>query len=351
MLRQLARLTRPLPSAGADALAVAVYGDPSDEPVVARESGFEGVACIDDAARLLDLLCDLWTRAPDPALERWARGVLEFVLWMQVPDGRWLNFVYDWRGTRNESGITSSTGENFWHARALAGVSNAWLTFGDERALAALHRGLDHAVSRPAPSDVRAVHLLVGLRLLERAQFESIEPAVRRWARDIAECRIGERLMNNPDERGDPHLWAHVQEGALADAGRALGDDGLIEVARASARAVWAPVVRAGFDLPSVSPYDVACAIDCLDRLGKVDTDGPWVELATDSRAWFDRVDERGRAIYDRATGRVADGVDEGRVSENSGAEANIVAAGSLIDEALTSVAGAIALLPAAPVG
>ena len=351
MLRQLARLTRPLPSAGPDALAVAVYGDPSDEPVVARESGFEGVACIDDAARLLDVLCDVWTATPVPALERWARGVLEFVLWMQVPDGRWLNFVYDWRGTRNESGITSSTGENFWHARALAGVSNAWLTFGDERARSALQRGLDHAISRPAPSDLRAVHLLVGLRLLERGQFEGIEPAVRRWASDIASCRIGERLMNNPDERGDPHLWAHVQEGALADAGRALGDDRLVDVARASASAVWVPVVRSGFDLPSVSPYDVACAIDCLDRLGKADADGPWGELATDARAWFDRVDERGRMVYDRATGRVADGVDEGRVSENSGAEANIVAACSLIDEALTSVPGAIALLPAAPAG
>ena len=351
MLRQLARLTRPLPSAGADALAVAVYGDPSDEPVVARESGFEGVACVDDAARLLDLLCDLWTRAPDPALERWARGVLEFVLWMQVPDGRWLNFVYDWRGTRNQAGITSSTGENFWHARALAGVSNAWLIFGDERALAALHRGLDHAVTRPAPSDVRAVHLLVGLRLLEHDGFGGMAPTLRRWARDIAGCRIGDRLMNNPDERGDPHLWAHVQEGALAEAGRVLGDDDLVDVAVSSARAVWEPVVRGGFDLPSVSPYDVACAIDCLDRLGKVDSGGPWAELATDARAWFDRVDGRGRAVYDRATGRVADGVDEGRVSENSGAEANIVAACSLIDDALTSVADAVGLLPSAPVG
>ena len=52
--------------------------------------GFEGVACIDDAARLLDVLCDVWTRTRDPAIERWARGLLEFVLWMQGPDGRWL---------------------------------------------------------------------------------------------------------------------------------------------------------------------------------------------------------------------------------------------------------------------
>jgi hypothetical protein len=214
-----------------------------------------------------------------------------------------------------------------------------------------MHRGLDHAVTRPAPSDVRAVHLLVGLRLLERGQFEGIGPALRRWARDIADCRIGDRLMNNPDERNDPHLWAHVQEGALAEAGRVFGDDDLIEVARTSARSVWEPVVRGGFDLPSVSPYDVACAVFCLDRLARVDHDASWRELAADARAWFDRVDDRGRAVYDRAAGRVADGVDEGRVSANSGAEANIVAADSLIDEALTSIPGATALLPSFAAG
>jgi hypothetical protein len=350
VLRQLARLTRPLPAAGAGALAVAVYADPSDEPVVARESGFEGVACIDDAARLLDLLCDVWARTHDPVMERWARGLLEFVLWMQGEDGRWLNFVYDWRGTPNEAGITSSTGQNFWHARALSGVSNAWLTFGDERALSALRRGLDHALTRPAPSDVRAVHLLVGLRLLERASFEGISPALRRWAHEIAVCRIGDRLMNNPDEREAPHLWAHVQEGALAEAGRMLGDDELIKIARMSAEAVWAPVVGTRFDLPSVSPYDVACGVFCLDRLASVDG-GPWPELATDARAWFDRRDDRGHVVYDREAGRVADGVDEGRVSENSGAEANVVGAEALFDDALASVPVAAAMVPAPAAG
>ena len=44
--------------------------------------------------------------------------------------------------------------------------------------------------------------------------------------------------MNNPDERGEPHLWAHVQEGVLADAGRVLGDETLVDVARASAKAL-----------------------------------------------------------------------------------------------------------------
>ena len=98
--------------------------------------------------------------------------MLSFVLWMQEPDGRWINFVFDWDGARNTHGITSVTGENFWHARALVGVSHAWLTFGDERAHDALRLGLDRAISRPAPPDVRALHVLTARRLIADAGMD-----------------------------------------------------------------------------------------------------------------------------------------------------------------------------------
>jgi len=360
VLRQLARLTRPLPAAGPNALTLAVYTDATGELVEAKESGFEGVACVDDAARLLDVLCDVWERARDPAAERWARGLLDFVLWMQGDDGRWWNFVYDWAGTPNETGLTSSTGDNFWHARALLGVSRAWLTFGDDRAEVALRRGLTHPISGEAPSDVRSLHLLAALRLLDDASFPDLRPVVRRWADEIVARRAGDVLMNNPDERGEPHLWAHVQEGVLADAGVALEAEALIETARASARTLWAPIVRSGFDRPSVSPYDVSCAVYSLDRLAAADGHGraaastgddAWSELAAVARRWFDGTGDDGRPIYDKAKGRVADGIDRGRVSENSGAEANLVAAEALIDDAVRSLPAAAALLPAPAVG
>ena len=38
--------------------------------------------------------------------------------------------------------------------------------------------------------------------------------------------------------------------------------------------------------------------------------------------------------VYDRERGRVADGLDEGRINVNSGAEANIVAAEVMLDQA-----------------
>ena len=347
MLRQLARLTRPLPAAGPEALTVAVYADGSDETIAARESGFEGVACVDDAARLLSLLCRVWERSPTDEVEAWARGLLEFVLWMQQPDGRWVNFVYDWDGSRNEGGLTSvAGGENFWHARAISSLSRAWLAFDDERAEEAMQRGLEHAVDSDAPSDVRAIHVETCLRLIGRAGREGLAPVVRDWAREIASCVQDGVLMNNPYEASPPHLWAHVQEGVLADVGAALDEPGLIEVAEQSAAEFLVPIVRGGFDLERVTAYDVSSVVFSLDRLGIGTGERTWSELATEARAWFDRRDAAGNSVYDRDRGRIADGVDEGRISENSGAESNLEAAGALLDDAIASAGEAVKLLP-----
>lgn len=338
MLPQLARLTRALPAAGPDALAVAVYADARQQLVVANESGLEGVACVDDAARLLDVLCEVWDRSGAGWAKRWAMGLLEFVLWMQEPDGRWLNFVHDWGGTKNRAGITSVSGENFWHARALVGVSHAWLTFADERARSAMHLGLDHAFTKPAPPDVRALHILTARRLIAEAHLHTLLPAIRRWAHELADCRTGDVLMNSTLETGTPHLWAHIQEGVLAWSAGVLEEPALLEVAVRSAEALIVPVVGSGFDLPGCSSYDVASCISTLDRLGEVTGESRWRSLAADARAWFDGRNAASRPVYDAERGRVADGVDEGRVSENSGAEANIEAAAALLDRVLDDV-------------
>jgi hypothetical protein len=346
VLRQLARLTRSIPSAGPGALTIAVYADGNDETVAARESGFEGVACVDDAARLLGLLCRVWERTHSKEIEAWVRGVLEFVLWMQEPDGRWVNFVYDWEGRRNDAGLTSSVGQNFWHARALCGLSRAWLAFGDERAERAMQRGLEHVLSTQAPPDVRALHMEVAMRLIERAGRSDLSSAVRHWAGEIAARQEGGIFMNNPDERGTPHLWAHVQEGVLADAGALLKEPALVETAVRSASTFLVPIVQERFDLVAVTPYDVSSAVFDLDRLGIATGDGRWVAHAADARAWFDGRNPAEAPVYDRGRGRVADGIDEGRVSENSGAEANIEAASALLDAAIESAPFATGLLP-----
>ncbi|MGH2490404.1 MAG: hypothetical protein ACRDF9_02745, partial [Candidatus Limnocylindria bacterium] len=160
MLRQLARLTVPVESAGERACAIAVYADAADRTFPAAERGFEGVACVDDAARALILFSDVWSATGLTRMRDWAIGLLDFLLYMQTDDGRFVNFISDWSGLRNENGVTSFAGGGFWHARGVGALARATVTLGEERARGALERGLDHIrAARDVPADVRALHV------------------------------------------------------------------------------------------------------------------------------------------------------------------------------------------------
>jgi hypothetical protein len=318
-----------VPAAGPDALAVAIYDQPTGF-VPARESGFEGVACVDDTARLLGVLCDIWRDTQVPWVERWARGLLDFVLWMQEPDGAWLNFIYDWDGDKNRTGITSRPGQNFWLARALVGVQRAAFILPDGRAHDAFRQGLAMAAAEEAPPDIRSLHLRTAL-LADDAEPE----LVRRWADELVACRDGDVLKNSAYEIGAPHLWAHIQEGVLAAASSLLDDPTLLDVAVGSAEAVIMPAVRARFTArPDSVAYGVASCIWSLDQLEAATRDARWGALASEARGWFDGRNAAGAPVYDRERGLVADGIDHDVVSANSGAESNIVAAEVLLDEA-----------------
>jgi hypothetical protein len=140
-------------------------------------------------------------------------------------------------------------------------------------------------------------------------------------------------LMNSPDERGRPHLWGHVQEAVLADASVVLGRQDLRVLAVSSAEAVFAEVIESGFDLPHVHSYDVQSAVFVMDRLAAVTGEPRYGELARKARSWFDGRNPAGAVVFDRAAGRVADGLDDGHLNDRSGAEANISAGLALLDD------------------
>jgi len=320
LLRQLAALTRPVPAAGPRALALAVYAGAMGEHFEARESGVEGVACVDDTARAGSLLYRLWAATGNEALKQWADGLLDFVLWMYAGEGLWHNFILDWQGARNVDGPTSAAGINFWQARATHALAEANCSRD------VVTRALDAAAAASPPSDVRAVHALSVLTLLERAPDQRLTTWLAAWCDELAACQRGGMLMNSPDERGRPHLWGHVQEAVLADASVVLERADLLQLAVTSADEVFADVIESGFDLPHVHSYEVQSAIFVMDRLADVTRQPRYADMARKARCWFDGRNPAGAAMFDRATGRVADGLDDGRVSDRSGAEANITA-------------------------
>lgn len=327
MLRQLARLTRPLPAAGPAALAIAVYADEDERPLAARDKGFEGVACVDDAARALVLLCDLWERTRLGPLREWALGLLEFVLYQQQADGAFANFVRDWDGTPNLDGPTSHPGGEAWQARGLRAIVRARRVLGVERAAGATALAL-RRISGRTYADVRALHVLVAMELGQ--PFEV-------WCDEIASCRDGDVLLDDGGQ-GQPHLWGHLQEGVLAHAATALRRRDLLDVACRSAERVFVPRIESGFDAPTVQPYSVASAVYAMDSLALATADARYARLAKLARDWFDGRNTAGLPVYDRERGRVGDGIDRGVVNRASGAESNIVAAQALIDDVVALV-------------
>ena len=327
MLNRLVALARPLEVEDRRAIGLAIYADEAGEHFGARESGIEGVACLDDAARALVLWADLWERTRLPVAREWVDGLLAFCRWMQLDDGRFVNFVLDWSGVRNTDGITSrADGASFWHARGARAMAKVWRVLGDERARDDYHRARASFDERPVGSDARAVQVLAAL--------DAGDPVtdIARWCDDIVAQRRGDVLLDAHDAT-EPHVWGHIQEGVLAIAGRALGRPDLVDVARVSADAYLVPLVAGRFALPTVQPYGAASAAFALASLAEVTGDPRYAAAARDARAWFDGRNPAGLRVYDREAGRVADGVDGIHLNPHSGAESNIVGAQALIDD------------------
>jgi hypothetical protein len=323
-----------VPALSPNAIAIAVYADAKGQFITAQEAGFEGVACVDDAARALQLYCALWSRTGLAWAKEWCDGLVDFILAMQRDDGRWCNFIKDWDGDINADTRTSVAGGHFWHARAMLALANGRTYFDDERIEDALRRGATHLDDVEVPADVRALHVLTAIAL--RGQDPRLDfSTITTWCDEIAECRSGDVLMNSPDETGRPHLWGHLQEFALSRASVVLERPDFLDVAERSASAVFDGVIRSGFDQPQTSPYDVATSVLTMSELATTTKNLKFDELHSLAREWFHGRNSAGTPVYDVENGRVADGIDKGCLNASSGAESNIEGALALLNEVI----------------
>jgi hypothetical protein len=326
VIRQLRRLLRPVGDRPHGPLAPAVYARRSSggwEHVAAADQGFEGVACVDDAARAALLCCAIWRAHRLPWARRTAGRLLAFVVSMQEPDGRFVNFMLDWDGRPNLTGPTSAPGGPSWAVRALAALGSGVSMEGRPDWAAAFRRGLAVLDPTTLPLDILALALLAVHEHGEATGLADVDGRVSEWAGVIAGERIGDLL---PDLPGHPsvHLWGHLQEAALASAGQRLGRPILIRLAVASATELLVPPARRGFDAPTTLPFEVSSVVAGLATLGAVTGEHRWAADAALARAWFDGRNTARAPVYDRARGLVHDGIDDGRLNPNSGAEANV---------------------------
>lgn len=330
MLRQIARLTHSVSRAGPEARAIAVYAEPSkletSDRLAARsacESGLEGVACVDDAARATILYCRLWNQSRITYTRAAAYALLRFLAYMQEPDGRFVNFIVDWTGERNCVGSTSHSGGGPWQARATHALACAVGTFGESEWDVRFQRAVAW-LDAPTPYlDVRAVGVLAALEHWRATGSSTSAARALAWSEEIANYSSNGSLLNAPRIQ-QIHLWGHLQESALAHVGAAFGRSDLLDIARTSTDFLLMPAIDAGFPFTQVLPFDVSCTIAGLAAVGTATSDERYTSAAERGRDWFRGRNIAAQPVYDADRGLVFDGIDSGRVSRNSGAESNI---------------------------
>lgn len=334
MIRQLSLLLRPVPALGSGALALATYAHPTGPQFDLRpaaESGYEGVACVDDAARAALLYTEIWRRHGLPWAREAAEGLLRFTGAMQLEDGAFVNFIAGWDGEPQLTTPTSRPGGGPWQARAMHALARGMTVFGAGTYAAAFEAGTP-ALAEPTPYlDIRALSAIVMLEYWQATAAPSAAAQALAWAEAIAATHVGDLL---PDRAGseDIHLWGHLQEAALARIGTAFGHNDLVRAAARSADAVLVPAAERGFAGPRSLAFDVSCTIAGLDAVATATGEMRYFSAAASARAWFDGRNAAQQPVYDRARGLVRDGIDGGRLSENSGAESNIEGGLALLD-------------------
>lgn len=358
----LRHLTEPVDIDGAPGAIVHVYCEAPDYRIVAAPE--EGTACIDDAARAAVMYLRHFELTGDQSSRDDAERLLRFVMYMQTADGLFYNFVRSNKLEINTDHHRSHAQSfQWWSARAVwaLGMGARALKQANPdvaaRCVDRLNRALPHIhalldtypqtkewVGRTIPTWLMfgdgadaTSELILGLVAFNHAQPDpAVQTMISQFAEGLALMRYG--AMNkfpygmHASNKDGWHKWGNAQTQALAEAG--IATSALLE-----AEHFYPRLLVEGFlhslifdDLHAIQyweriAYGVRAVAIGLLRLYELLNDERYLKMAALAASWFLGNNEAGAPLYDPATGRGYDGLQEDRsINKNAGAESTIEA-------------------------
>ncbi|MGI8968810.1 MAG: hypothetical protein ACR2GA_06875 [Chloroflexota bacterium] len=336
LLDYLKALTFDFERDGQTVSAVLIYAepDPHEEgryhPVVAADSGFEGIACLDDTARAVLLALAVYERSQSRTALALARRWLTFVEYMQYPDGSFANFIRNTTGTRNATGLTSMKGGHWWSVRALWALARAYRLTANEHYLERFQ-----ACQLPPLLDgkINGIHALALMELYQADPREEFrDAALIHCARIVETTGDAPYLLDQPGQL-QVSLWGYHQLNALAEAAGLFERLDFLSLCRRSVNNLIEPDIRARMwhafpreRKTGVTAYDISTVVQGLGSMYRTSGAERYRTLALRADAWFYGRNDAATPMYDPSVGRCRDGISDRIASMNYGAESAIEA-------------------------
>ena len=347
---------------------IAIYADaPSYKPVTA--SG-EGVTCVDDVGRFLEVLEFEIIHHQREDLLPVAEGMVKYLLYLSHPDGRWNNFMFA-DGSINQDYRTSVASFGWWAVRGLRGLGAGYRIFANRFAYTDLTQRIS---SRFMASQAPLDSLFSNYLQMTLADDGSLRPS---WNLNNAPDQTAELLMalagvhglgefsyaaeikmlaealmgwqyRGEQERYQGmyfcwqntwHGWGNNQALALLQAYILLEDEKYLASVKLWADHFIPGLIAADFpaeiSLDSMSTwqvraypqiaYGLTSSYRGMKTLAAITGEPEYAARADELFAWFQGRNAAHTQMYDPQTGRCFDGISGNtEVNLNSGAESTI---------------------------
>ncbi len=347
----LEHLTESIPFQGDTVDIVHVYANyPQYDWASAEQSGPEGIACVDDAARAAVLYFRHYELTKDTMSLIRAKRLVTFVMHMETDDGMFYNFLLGDHSI-NMQGRTSIRSFGWWASRAVWSMSVAYrICKGQDSVFAdKLQRGIiktfphidslfqhynkftsmkGYRVPRwllyESGADVTS-ELMLGLTEYYTATHDR---ETKMFIKKLADGMIA---MQDGDVKRFPfglhrswqtmwHMWGNSQTSALAAAGKILHDQRMIHSAELEAQGFYSRLLIEGFkyqmdvsDTAATRRYEqIAYAVRPmavgLIRLYEATHKTEYLKMAGLAASWLFGNNVLHQPMYDPETGRCFDG-------------------------------------------
>ncbi len=372
----LEHLTERIPFADDTVSIVHVYANyPDYHWVDAKESGPEGVACVDDAGRAAVVYLRHYELTKDLRSLSQAKELLKFVLNMHADDGEFYNFVHADRSI-NKDGKTSFKSFGWWASRGVWCMALGYRVLRSVDSAFALR--LQQGVEKSLPHVEKLLtkygtyQTMQGYRVPQWLMYESAADATTELLLGLNEYYAATRSkkvrgliekladgvmsMQDGDIKTFPyglhrswqtvwHMWGNGQTQALAQAGTMLKNKKMIASAEREAKGWYSRLLIQGFlkEMDVATPekkleyeqiaYAMRPMIIGLIRLYEATGKTEYLKMAGLAGSWFFGNNAAHEQMYDPVTGRGYDGIkDSVTINRNSGAESTIEALHSLVE-------------------